>query len=100
MSESTAATTAAVLYVVGAVVLFGLRSWQQKRTTGSTGFNGFTTDRDTAGRLAGLSFAAALLVGLLSPTLALLGPLPLLNLRNLAPAVAWIGLALALPASA
>ena len=49
MSESAAATVAVVLYAVGVVVLVGLRSWQQKRATGSAGFNGFTANRGPAG---------------------------------------------------
>lgn len=93
MSEYDVGLAAAVLYAVGVVVLFGLRSWQQKRTTGSTGFNGFRADRDLAARVAGLSFAAAALVGLVSPTLVLLGLLPLVKLG---PVAAVIGLVLAL----
>ena len=46
------------------VLLFGVRSWQQKRATGSTGFNGFTADRAPAARVAGLSFASTLVAGL------------------------------------
>ena len=48
MTETAAATVAIVLYAVGVVTLFGVRSWQQKRSTGSTGFNGFSADRAPA----------------------------------------------------
>ena len=82
MSESAAATAAAVIYAVGVVVLFGLRSWQQKRATGSAGFNGFAADRGPAARLAGLSFAAAVVAGLVSPTFVLLGLVPGANPRS------------------
>ncbi len=93
MTETSAAPVAIVLYAVGVVLLFGVRSLQQKRATGSTGFNGFTADRAPAARVAGLSFAAALVAGLVSPALVLVGVLPVLRLG---PAAAWIGLVLAL----
>lgn len=92
MTETAAATVAIVLYAVGVVMLFGVRSWQQKRATGSAGFNGFTADLGTAARMAGLSFAAAVVAGLISPVLVLVGVLPAVPL---APAAALVGLVLA-----
>ena len=93
MTPAAAATIATVLYAVGAVLLFGVRSWQQKRATGSAGFHGFTADRAPAARVAGLSFAAAVVAGLVSPALVLAGVLPVLDLGS---AAGWIGLVLAL----
>ena len=43
---------ALVLYVVALVVIFGLRSWVQRRRTGSTGFRGFS-GTPGRGRLVG-----------------------------------------------
>jgi protein-S-isoprenylcysteine O-methyltransferase Ste14 len=74
-----AATAAAALYGLGLVVLFGLRSWQQKRAIGRFGFNGFIATRQPVARLGGLLFAAAVLAGLAAPTLAALGRLPVLT---------------------
>ena len=56
------ATAAAVLYTGGAVVLFGVRSWQQRRDTGSTGFNGFSRTRSAWAKAARLLFGVAVLV--------------------------------------
>ena len=92
ITQTTAATVATVLHAVGAVLLFGVRSWQQKRTTGATGFNGFFAGRAPAARVAGLSFAVAKLAGLVLPALVMLGVLPVLSLG---PAAAWVGLGLA-----
>jgi hypothetical protein len=74
-----AATTAAILYAVGVVVLFRLRSWQQKRATGSTGFIGSAADRDRAARWPACPSPRRCLP-VWSPLLALLGWLPVLNL--------------------
>jgi protein-S-isoprenylcysteine O-methyltransferase Ste14 len=93
MTVTAAATVATVLYTVGVVMLFGVRSWQQKRATGSAGFNGFTADRGPTARIAGLSFAAAVVAGLVSPALVLAGVLPVLRFGS---AVSWVGLVLAL----
>jgi protein-S-isoprenylcysteine O-methyltransferase Ste14 len=93
MTGTAGATVAIVLYAVGVVMLFGVRSWQQKRATGSAGFNGFTADRAPAVRVAGLLFAAAVVSGLLSPALVLLGVLPVLSLGRVA---GWFALVIAL----
>lgn len=75
MSDLTAAL-AAVVYAAAAVLLLVVRSWRQYRLTGSTGFNGFRgAAQDPAARVAGLMFAAAVLVGLLAPWLAATGVL-------------------------
>lgn len=72
-----AATAAAVVYAAAAVLLLLVRSWRQYRLTGSTGFNGFRgAAQDPAARVAGIVFAAAVLVGLVAPWLAATGVLP------------------------
>ena len=89
MTETAAATVATLLYAVGVVLLFGVRSWQQKRATGSAGFNGFTADRGPAARIANLSFAAAVVAGLISPALVLAGLLPVLKFGSACCGPAW-----------
>ena len=91
---------AAVLYGLGAMVLFGLRSWQHWRATGRSGFNGFAVGRGPAARVAGMCFATAVLAGLISPVLAARDMLPMLTAglatADLASVVAWFGTLLAL----
>lgn len=62
---------ALVLYVVALVVLFGVRSWIQLRRTGSTGFVGISGTPADAGWWGGVLFAAAMVLGLAGPLLAL-----------------------------
>ena len=61
---------ALVLYVVALVVLFGVRSWIQLRRTGSTGFVGISGTPADAGWWGGVLFAAAMVLGLAGPVLA------------------------------
>jgi protein-S-isoprenylcysteine O-methyltransferase Ste14 len=61
---------ALVLYVVALVVLFGVRSWIQLRRTGSTGFVGISGTPTDAGWWGGVLFAAAMVLGLAGPLLA------------------------------
>ena len=61
---------ALVLYVVALVVLFGVRSWIQLRRTGSTGFVGISGTPAEAGWWGGVLFAAAMVLGLAGPVLA------------------------------
>lgn len=70
------------LYTAYLLLTFGLRAWLLYRRTGSTGFNGFTEQRGSAGWWGGVLFAAAVLLGLAAPILQLAGllhPLPLLE---------------------
>ena len=69
---------AAALYAAATVILLGVRSWQQHRTAGTVGFNGFRGAKTPAARVAGVGFLLALLAGVLSPILAWLHVLPLL----------------------
>lgn len=59
-------------------MLLVVRSWQQYRTTGRAGFNGFQGARTLPAGAAGIRFVGALLMGVLSPILAWLHVLPLL----------------------
>ncbi|TFV66565.1 UNVERIFIED_ORG: isoprenylcysteine carboxylmethyltransferase family protein [Bacillus sp. AZ43] len=61
---------ALILYVVALVVLFGVRSWIQLRRTGSTGFVGISGTPADAGWWGGVLFAAAMVLGLAGPVLA------------------------------
>ena len=59
-----AAAAAAVVYGAAMVVLLVLRSWQQRRATGSSGFHGFTgMASGGADRVAGVGFLAAVILG-------------------------------------
>ena len=78
MTGNRGATGAAVLYGGGVVVLFGVRSWQQKRATGRAGFNAHRT-RDRWARVAGGCYLIALGSGIASPVLARAGVVPLLG---------------------
>ena len=61
---------ALVLYVVALVVLFGVRSWVQRRRTGSAGFHGISGTPADAGWLGGVLFVVAMVLGLAGPSLA------------------------------
>jgi protein-S-isoprenylcysteine O-methyltransferase Ste14 len=64
-----------VLYLVGAVVLFGVRSWIQYRRTGSTGFRGVSGRVMSVEWFGGVLFVVAVVVGLLCVALPVFGAL-------------------------
>jgi protein-S-isoprenylcysteine O-methyltransferase Ste14 len=64
---------ALVLYTVALVVIFGLRSWVQRRRTGSAGFRGFSGTPADAGWWGGVLFIAAIVLGLAGLLLAVTG---------------------------
>lgn len=64
---------ALVLYVVALVVLFGVRSWMQRRKTGHTGFHGISGTPADAGWWGGVLFVVAMVLGLAGPLLAVTG---------------------------
>lgn len=66
-------TVALVLYAVALVVIFGVRSWTQRRRTGSTGFRGMTGTPADAGWWGGVLFVVAIVLGLAGPLLAVTG---------------------------
>lgn len=67
------AALALVLYVAFVGLLFGVRSAVMRRRTGSSGWRGISGRPGSAEWLGGVSFAAALLLGLAAPLLALAG---------------------------
>ena len=77
MSAQGWAAVAAVLYITGLAALFGLRTWQHRRATGSSGFNGFAR-RDGWARASGLLFAVAVLTGTAALVLAAAGTMPVI----------------------
>lgn len=79
MSATVSAAAAAVLYAGGLLMLFVIRSQRHKAATGSTGFNGFRRTPGVVARVAGLCFAAAVVLGLAAPLLATLGLVPQLT---------------------
>jgi protein-S-isoprenylcysteine O-methyltransferase Ste14 len=66
-------TVALVLYTVALIVIFGLRSWVQRRRTGSAGFRGFSGTPAEAGWWGGVLFIAAIVLGLAGLLLAVTG---------------------------
>ncbi|MGY2084315.1 methyltransferase family protein [Blastococcus sp. SYSU DS0539] len=64
---------AVALYVVALVVLFGVRSWVQRRRTGSAGFHGISGTPAEAAWWGGVLFVAAVVTGLAGPLLAVSG---------------------------
>jgi hypothetical protein len=87
------AWTALVLYLVGLVLAFGLRTWVQIRSTGRIGFSGISGRPGSPAWWGGVLFPAALLLGLAAPVLALTGATPVWGLL-VHPAVAGAGLVL------
>lgn len=76
MSGAAASWVALILYVVGLLLAFGVRTWSHLRATGSTGFRGISGRPGSAGWWGGILFAVALALGLAAPILALTGLLP------------------------
>ena len=64
---------ALLLYVVGLATAFGFRSWLQVRRTGSAGFHGISGTPGSLRWWAGVLFVVALLLGVASLVLAVLG---------------------------
>lgn len=88
------ATIALVLYLIYLLTAFGLRSWQQYRATGSTGFRGVSGRPGSLEWWGGVLFVVALLLGLAGPLLQLLGVVdPLSPLDNTATHVTGLVLA-------
>ena len=66
-------TVALVLYAVALIVIFGVRSWLQRRRTGSAGFHGISGTPGEAGWWGGVLFIVAIVLGLAGPALNLAG---------------------------
>ncbi len=76
MSTGSWAGLALVVYVVGLLLAFGLRTWMHWRATGTTGFRGISGRRGVGGLVGGVLFPVALVLGLVAPVLALTGTTP------------------------
>ena len=83
---------ALVLYVLAVVVLFVVRSWVQRRRTGSAGFHGISGTPREADWWGGVLFVVAVVLGLAAPLLAVTGVVR----ATPPPVVAVAGLVLAL----
>ncbi|WP_040339871.1 methyltransferase family protein [Candidatus Blastococcus massiliensis] len=83
---------ALALYVLALVVLFGVRSWVQRRRTGHTGFHGISGTPADAGWWGGVLFVAAVVLGLAGPLLAVIDVVP----ADPPPALQVVGLVVAL----
>jgi protein-S-isoprenylcysteine O-methyltransferase Ste14 len=87
------AWVALVLYLLGLVLAFGVRTWMQLRRTGTSGFRGISGRRGSLAWWGGALFPAALLLGLVAPVGVITGVTA--TLAWLAhPAVATTGLVL------
>lgn len=92
-------TIALLIHLVGLALAFGLRTWIQVRRTGSSGFHGISGAPGSLRWWAGVSFVAALVLGLAALVLAVAGIVP--RPRGPVPdAVAVAGLVIAVLGSA
>ena len=73
---------ALALYVLYIGLAFGLRSFAQKRATGSTGFKGISGRPGSAEWTGGVLFVVAVVVGLAAPVLDLAGVLDPIDALN------------------
>lgn len=73
------AGVALVLYLLFLVFAFGVRGWQQRRRTGSTGFRGLRPGAGAVEWLGGVFFVVAVLTGLAAPVAQLAGLAPLFD---------------------
>ncbi len=89
------AITALLIYLVGLAVIFGLRTWLQVRRTGSSGFHGISGEPGSLRWWAGISFVAALVIGLAALVLAVVDVVPRPS-GSVVDATGVVGLVLAL----
>lgn len=90
-----AAWAALVLYVVGLVLAFGVRTVIHQRTTGTSGFHGVSGRPGSLAWWGGVLFVLALVLGVAGPVLAILG-ISALSAAVSRPALAVLGLIVAL----
>ncbi|MHA6631461.1 methyltransferase family protein [Pseudonocardia sichuanensis] len=64
---------ALAVYLLGVALAFGLRTWQQIRTTGTSGYRGVSGRPGSVSWWGGILFPVALVLGLAGPVLALTG---------------------------
>ena len=73
MSLQATSLLALVLYAIGIITTFGVRSWIHRRKTGSTGFQGISGTPGSLEWWGGILLIAAMVLGAAGPTLALAG---------------------------
>ena len=90
MTTDTAAVAALVLYLVGVVAVFGVRTWLHRRRTGTSGYLGLSGAPGSAQWWGGVLFAVAVVLGAAGPALAVagVGPQP----ADLPALLRWVGL--------
>ena len=79
MTTEAVAVSAVILYAGGLALLLGVRSRRQRRLTGGSGFAGVREARSGWAWVAGVTFAGALIIGVASPLLVVLGALPVIS---------------------
>ncbi|MEG9250196.1 isoprenylcysteine carboxylmethyltransferase family protein [Arthrobacter sp. Soc17.1.1.1] len=87
MSLQATSLLALVLYAIGVITTFGVRSWIHRRRTGSTGFQGISGTPGSLEWWGGILFIAAMVLGAAGPALAVAGVL----LPPRLPGLAWAG---------
>ena len=85
MTTEAVAVAAFIVYGAGLALLLGVRSRRHRRLTGASGFAGVKEARSGWAAVAGLAFAVALIIGVVSPLLVVLGGLSVIG-----GAVAWV----------
>lgn len=95
MNAGSWALLASVVYVVGLVLAFGVRTWMLRRATGTTGFRGISGRPGTLPWWGGVLFPLALTLGLAAPVLALAGTTPPATLLGPVPVTAGLVISLA-----
>jgi protein-S-isoprenylcysteine O-methyltransferase Ste14 len=73
MNDATAAAVALGLFFVFALLGFGWRTWEQRRRTGSAGYNGISGRPGSIEWFAGVGFVLSMAVAFFAPVLQLVG---------------------------
>ncbi|WP_258070031.1 isoprenylcysteine carboxylmethyltransferase family protein [Arthrobacter sp. SX1312] len=92
MSVHTASLLALVLYAVGVITTFGVRSWIHRRKTGTTGFQGISGTPGSIKWWGGILFIVAMVLGAAGPALTLAGVV----VPPRFPGFAWAGFVVAI----
>ncbi|MHA7241431.1 methyltransferase family protein [Arthrobacter sp. TMS1-12-1] len=92
MSLQATSLLVLVLYAIGVITTFGVRSWIHRRRTGSTGFQGISGTPGSIEWWGGILFIAAIVLGAAGPALALADVVVPPQL----PGLAWAGTCIAI----
>jgi protein-S-isoprenylcysteine O-methyltransferase Ste14 len=85
VTTEAVAVAAVIVYAGGLALLLGVRGRRHRRLTGASGFAGVREARSGWAWVAGLSFAGALIIGVVTPLLVVLGALSVIG-----GAVVWV----------